>query len=35
MGAPDRRLPPRDWLPPLLSFVAMLALQRFNKEGRS
>lgn len=35
MGAPDRRLPPRDWLPPLLSFVAMLGLQRFNKEGRS
>ncbi len=35
MGAADRRLPPRDWLPPLLSFVVMLGLQRFNREGRS
>lgn len=31
MGSVDRRLPPRDWLPPLLSFVAMLGLQRFAR----
>lgn len=27
MGSVDRRLPPRDWLPPLLSFIGMLSLQ--------
>lgn len=27
MGSADRRLPPRDWLPPLASFIAMLALR--------
>lgn len=31
LGSADRRLPPRDWLPPVLSFVAMLALQRFTR----
>lgn len=31
MGSADRRLPPRDWLPPLLSFIGMLALQRFTR----
>lgn len=30
MGSADRRLPPRDWLPPLLSFLAMLGLQRLT-----
>ncbi|HQS68520.1 MULTISPECIES: hypothetical protein [unclassified Novosphingobium] len=28
LGSADRRLPPRDWLPPVLSFVTMLALMR-------
>ncbi|MFA5963362.1 MAG: hypothetical protein WC804_05040 [Sphingomonas sp.] len=31
MGSVDRRLPPRDWLPPLLSFLAMLGLQHFAR----
>lgn len=31
LGSVDRRLPPRDWLPPLLSFIAMLALQRLAR----
>lgn len=31
MGSADRRLPPRDWLPPLLSFLAMLGLQRLTR----
>lgn len=31
LGSADRRLPPRDWLPPVLSFVAMLSLQRFAR----
>ena len=31
LGSADRRLPPRDWLPPVLSFAAMLALQRFAR----
>lgn len=38
MGSPGRRLPPRDWLPPLLSFVVMLGLRRLARpglEGRS
>jgi len=30
MGPPDRRLPPRDWLPPVGAFVAMLALYRLS-----
>lgn len=30
LGSVDRRLPPRDWLPPLVSFVAMLAVYRFS-----
>lgn len=30
-GPADRRLPPRDWLPPLTSFIAMLALQRLGR----
>lgn len=29
-GSIDRRLPPRDWLPPLLAFFAMLGLQRLT-----
>ncbi|MCW1400900.1 hypothetical protein OKA06_00665 [Novosphingobium sp. MW5] len=33
LGSADRRLPPRDWLPPVLSFVAMLALQRFTRSA--
>lgn len=33
MGSVDRRLPPRDWLPPVLSFVLMLGLQRFARTG--
>jgi hypothetical protein len=31
MGSVDRRLPPRDWLPPLLSFIVMLGLQRVSR----
>lgn len=31
LGSVDRRLPPRDWLPPLLAFVAMLGLQRITR----
>ena len=31
LGQPDRRLPPRDWLPPLLSFVVMLGLLRLRR----
>lgn len=31
LGSSARRLPPRDWLPPLLAFVTMLALWRFNQ----
>lgn len=31
MGSADRRLPPRDWLPPLASFIAMLVLQRLSR----
>lgn len=31
LGSADRRLPPRDWLPPLASFVVMLALQRLTR----
>lgn len=34
MGSADRRLPPRDWLPPLLAFIGMLALQRFTRPGK-
>jgi len=30
MGPPDRRLPPRDWLPPLGAFVVMLGLYRLS-----
>ena len=30
LGSADRRLPPRDWFPPLAAFVAMLALSRFS-----
>lgn len=30
LGTVDRRLPPRDWLPPLLSFAAMLTAYRFS-----
>lgn len=30
-GSTDRRLPPRDWLPPLLAFVVMLGLQRYSR----
>lgn len=38
MGPVDRRLPPRDWLPPLLSFIVMLGLARLARPatgGRS
>lgn len=31
MGSADRRLPPRDWLPPLAAFVLMLGLQRLSR----
>jgi hypothetical protein len=31
MGSADRRLPPRDWLPPLLSFIGMLGLSRLTR----
>lgn len=31
LGSADRRLPPRDWLPPLLAFIAMLGLQRLAR----
>ncbi|MDE2619019.1 MAG: hypothetical protein KGL54_02530 [Sphingomonadales bacterium] len=32
LGSVDRRLPPRDWLPPLAAFGAMLALQRLSAD---
>ncbi len=31
LGPVDRRLPPRDWVPPLLAFVAMLGLYRVTR----
>ena len=31
LGSADRRLPPRDWLPPLAAFVAMIALSRLRR----
>lgn len=31
LGPADRRLPPRDWFPPLVSFIAMLSLYRFAR----
>jgi hypothetical protein len=34
LGSSARRLPPRDWLPPLLAFIGMLAAFRF-KLGRA
>jgi hypothetical protein len=34
MGPPDRRLPPRDWLPPLVAFASMLVLYRLPKGRR-
>lgn len=34
MGSADRRLPPRDWLPPLLAFAAMLVTYQFARAGR-
>ena len=34
LGSVDRRLPPRDWLPPLASFIGMLALQHFTRPAR-
>ena len=30
LGSSARRLPPRDWLPPLLAFIGMLAAFRFK-----
>jgi hypothetical protein len=30
MGSVDRRLPPRDWLPPLLAFIGMLGAYRLT-----
>lgn len=30
LGSVDRRLPPRDWLPPLLAFIGMLATYRLT-----
>lgn len=30
LGSVDRRLPPRDWLPPLLAFAGMLIAQGFS-----
>lgn len=30
LGSVDRRLPPRDWLPPLLGFIGMLATYRLT-----
>lgn len=35
LGSAARRLPPRDWLPPLLSFAAMLVTCRFWSARRA
>lgn len=35
LGPVDRKLPPRDWLPPLLAFVGMLGLYRLTEFGRA